>query len=159
MKTDKERKFENIVKEHKTTIYTVCYMFSKDNEQVQDLFQEVLIRIWQGIDSFDNKANIKTWIYRISLNTCISMQRKKRIKTLSLDMDINIFEDDDEDSKQIRMLYDRINLLQPFDKAIVLLWLENQSYEDISLIMGISVKNVSVRLLRIKEKLKTISND
>lgn len=159
MKTDKERKFENIVKEHKTTIYTVCYMFSKDNEQVQDLFQEALIRIWQGIDSFDNKANIKTWIYRISLNTCISMQRKKRIKTLPLDMDINIFEDDDEDSKQIRMLYDRINLLQSFDKAIVLLWLENQSYEDISLIMGISVKNVSVRLLRIKEKLKTISND
>ncbi|MBQ9312438.1 MAG: sigma-70 family RNA polymerase sigma factor [Bacteroidales bacterium] len=159
MKTDKERKFENIVKKHKTTIYTVCYMFSKDNEQVQDLFQEVLIRIWQGIDSFDNKANIKTWIYRISLNTCISLQRKKRKKTLPLDMDINIFEDDDEDSKQIRTLYDRINLLQPFDKAIVLLWLENQSYEDISLIMGISVKNVSVRLLRIKEKLKTISND
>lgn len=69
-------------------------------------------------------------------------------------MDINLFEDKDEDSRQIRQLYDRIHRLKPFDRAIVLLWLENMSYKEIGAIVGISTKNVSVRLYRIKEELK-----
>ncbi|CCZ71304.1 sigma-70 region 2 [Bacteroides sp. CAG:702] len=73
-------------------------------------------------------------------------------------MDINLFEDKDEDARQIRRLYDRIHRLKPFDRAIVLLWLENISYEEIGEIVGISAKNVSVRLYRIKEELKKMSN-
>ena len=74
-------------------------------------------------------------------------------------MDINLYEDTDEDSRQIQMLYSRINRLKPFDRAIVLLWLDNLSYDEIAAIVGISVKNVSVRLVRIKEELKRMSNN
>jgi RNA polymerase sigma-70 factor (ECF subfamily) len=73
-------------------------------------------------------------------------------------MDINLYEDTDEDSRQIQMLYNRINRLKPFDRAIILLWLDNLPYDEIAAIVGITVKNVSVRLVRIKEELKQMSN-
>ena len=73
-----EQEFSKLVRENKQTIYTVCYMFSKDADEVADLFQEVLIKIWNGINSFDNKSSITTWIYRIALNTCISIDQKKK---------------------------------------------------------------------------------
>ena len=156
----KEQKFSKIVEEYKRTIYTVCYMFSKDEDEVNDLFQEILIRLWNGFDSFEGKSDIRTWIYRVALNTCISLDRKKRRSaTVQLTMDINLFEDRDEDTKQVDMLHKRISKLQPFDRAIVLLWLENLSYEEIGQIVGITAKNVSIRLFRIREQLKKMSND
>ena len=96
----------------------------------------------------------------MSLNTCISMDRKKRRQaTVPLTMDINLFEDRDEDTRQVDMLHKRISRLKPFDRAIVLLWLEELSYEEIGQIVGITAKNVGVRLFRIKEELKKMSND
>lgn len=151
--------FAQMIREHKSTIYTVCFMFSKDSDEVSDLFQEVLINLWKGYTSFQNRSSVDTWIWKVSFNTCISYERKKQKRTtLPLTMDINLFEDKDEDSRQIRQLYDRIHRLKPFDRAIVLLWLENMSYEEIGAIVGISTKNVSVRLYRIKEELKKMSN-
>lgn len=151
--------FAQIVKEHKNTIYTVCFMFSKDSEEVNDLFQETLLNLWKGLPAFQGKSNLSTWIWRVCFNTCISSERKKKkYTTVPLPADLNLFEEKDEDSRQIRMLYDRIHRLSPFDRAIVLLWLENMSYEEIASIVGISAKNVSVRLFRIKEKLKKMSN-
>lgn len=154
-----ELEFAQMVKEHKSTIYTVCYMFSKDEDEVADLFQDILINLWNGFSKFRGESGVNTWIYRVSLNTCISAERKKKRKgeTVPLTMDVNLFDDGDEDLKQIRMLQKRISALGPFDRAIVLLWLENLSYEEIASIVGISVKNVSVRLFRIKEQLKKMS--
>ena len=158
--TDTERQFAKTVREHKSTIYTVCYMFSKDDDEVNDLFQEVLINLWKGYESFGHRSDIRTWIYRVAFNTCISMDRKKRRSgTVRLAMDINLFEDRDEDTRQVDLLHKRIQRLQPFDRAIVLLWLEDLSYEEIGQIVGISTKNVSVRLFRIREQLKNMSND
>ena len=153
-----EQAFTKLVHEHKRTIYSVCYMFSADEEEVADLFQEVLINLWKGLQNFRGESDVRTWLYRISLNTCISCDRKKRKrKTIPLSMDINPFTDSDEDSRQIQQLNRRISQLGPFDRAIILLWLENMSYEEIGEIVGISTKNVSVRLFRIKEKLKKTS--
>ena len=154
-----QTEFAQIVKENKSTIYTVCYMFSKDTDEVNDLFQEVLVNLWKGMSSFKGQSDIRTWIYRIALNTCISMDRKKKITTIPLSMDANLFQDQDEDTKQVKLLHNRISKLQPFDKAIVLLWLENISYDEIGEIVGISTKNVASRLFRIKEKLRSMSND
>ncbi len=157
--TTLEKQFAQTVAEHKSTIYTVCYMFSKDVDEVNDLFQEVLVNLWKGFEGFQHRSDIKSWIYRVSLNTCISLERKKRRSPVErLNMDINLFEDKDEDTRQVDRLHQRISKLQPFDRAIVLLWLENLSYEEIGLIVGISAKNVSVRLYRIKEQLKNMSN-
>lgn len=156
---EQERHFADMVKQNRGTIYTVCYMFSQDADEVSDLFQEVMIKLWQGFDSFEGRSDIKTWIYRVSLNTCISIDRKKRRRqTLPLQMDINLFKDRDEDTLQVSLLHRRIGKLRPFDRAIVLLWLENLSYEEIGQIVGITAKNVSVRLFRIKEELKQIKD-
>ena len=156
-----ENEFAQIVREHKGTIYTVCYMFSENQEQVNDLFQEILINLWKGFTAFRGECNVRTWVYRVSLNTCISFERKKkhRIETVPLETSFNLFQDTDEDSRQIRMLRSRIGKLGAFDRAIVLLWLENLSYDEIGAIVGITPKNVSVRLYRIKEKLKEMSNN
>ncbi|MBQ2121494.1 MAG: sigma-70 family RNA polymerase sigma factor [Bacteroidaceae bacterium] len=158
MKTT-EIAFEEMLREHKNTIYTVCYMFSKDREEVNDLFQEVVINIWKGMPSFKGESNVKTWIWRISFNTCISLGRKKkRAEKVPLSMAIDLFNDGNEETRQIKQLYERIHRLQPFDRAIVLLWLEGLPYDEIGAIVGISTKNVSVRLYRIKEELKSMSN-
>lgn len=153
-----ETQFGKLVKEHKSTIYSVCYMFSNDPDEVNDLFQESLINVWQGLSAFKGKSSPKTWIWRITLNTCISWERKKKLKTVPLSMDINLFEDKDVNTKQVNMLKQRIGLLRPFDRAIVLLWLENMSYEEIAAIVGITIKQVSVRLFRFKEQLKQQPN-
>ena len=155
-----ELEFAQIVKEHKGTIYTVCYMFSKDEAEVSDLFQDILVNLWKGFPKFRGESSAGTWIYRVSLNTCLSAERKKKRKaeTIPLTMDINLFEDSDEDTRQVRMLRERIGRLGPFDRAIVLLWLENMSYDEIGSIVGITAKNVSVRLFRIKEQLKKMSD-
>lgn len=157
--TDKEARFRRIIHENKDTSYAVCYMFSKDADEVDDLFQDVLINLWKGLDSFGGRSSVRTWIYRIALNKCISGQRKrKRQHSVPLTMDINLFEDGDDDTLQVKMLYERINSLGLYDRALILLWLDNMSYEEIGAVMGISEKNVSVRLVRIKEKLKNIND-
>lgn len=156
----KQKRFEQMVNQNKGTIYTVCYMFSKDSDEVADLFQETLINLWKGMPEKDEISNIKGWIYRVSLNTCISLNRKKKSRpTVPLTMDIDLFESKGEKELQVEMLHKRITRLQPFDRAIVLLWLEDISYEEIGLILGITAKNVSVRLTRIREKLKQMSNE
>src|SRR5574344_47696 len=154
-----EAYFSKIIKENKSTIFTVCYMFSNDKEEVNDLFQNILINIWQGLSKFEGRSNMKTWIYRISLNSCISSSRKKkRDDTIPLSMDIDLIDkSNDESNKQIELLDKRIRKLQPFDRAIVLLWLENMPYEEIGQIIGISTRNVTVRMFRIREQLKNMS--
>ncbi len=136
----------------------VCYMFSKDKAEVEDLYQEVLINLWKAFPQFEGRSTVRTWVWRVALNTCVSIDRKKsrRKDTLPLKMDIDLYNDTDSDTRQIKMLHDRINRLGVFDRAIILLWLENMSYEEIGAIVGISEKNVSVRLVRIREQLKTM---
>ena len=152
---ENEQQFTDIVRRNRSTIYTVCYMFSKDNDEVADMFQEVLIRLWNGQESFDGRSDIKTWIYRVALNTCITIdKRKKRNHKTQLSMDIDYFNSREVKSEQAQFLHRRISRLQPLDRAIVLLWLEDISYDEIAAIIGITAKNVSVRLVRIREQLK-----
>ena len=154
-----EREFTQLVHEQKSTIYTVCYMFARDKDEAADLFQDVLINLWKGIGKFRNDSEISTWVYRVSLNTCISADRKKRkMPTTRLDMNIDLFDDDDTDSRQIQVLRQRIQRLQPLDRAIVLLWLESLSYQELADIIGLTPKNISVRLTRIRLQLKQMKD-
>ena len=156
----KEQQFTNIIKEHERTIYTVCYMFSSDSDEVNDLYQDILVRLWQGFDAFEGKSDIRTWIYRVSLNYCInfSNRQKKQRERLNLDTDFLSEGRSMEKNLQIKQLYKRINTLGLVDRSVVLLWLEGLSYEEIGAILGISVKNVSFKLVRIKEQLIKMSN-
>lgn len=155
-----EEFFNQLVRENKSTIYTVCYMFSQDEDEVNDLFQETLINIWKGIDGFREESKVSTWIYRVALNTCLLQERKKKkeVQRVPLKMDVNFFEDNDANATQVRQLHQRIGQLGLVDRAIVMLWLEGMSYEEIGSVMGISAQNVGVKLFRIKEQLKKMNN-
>ncbi|MGM9773983.1 MAG: RNA polymerase sigma factor [Candidatus Egerieousia sp.] len=153
--------FISIILENKSTIYTVCYMFSKDKDEIEDLFQEILLRLWKGFESFTGKSNVKTWIYRVSLNSCLDNKKKNRrsVDRIPLNVDIDLFEDIDKKALQIKQLYARINKLGLLDRGIILLWLEGLSYDEIAEIVGLSIKSVSWRLVQIKNKLKNQPND
>ncbi len=135
-------------------------MFSKDNDEVQDLFQDILTNLWTGFDSFRGEAQQKSWVWRVALNTCISVERRKKNRpgAAQLSMDIDLYADDDNDILQVQALHKRINSLGLVDRAIILLWLEDMSYEEIGAIMGITARNVGVKLFRIKERLKQMKD-
>ena len=156
-----ELEFTKMVQEYRKTIYTVCYFFSDNPTDVDDLFQEVLVNLWKGYPKFRGESGVKTWVWRVSLNTCCAISRgeKRRIPTVPLGIDKDILCDHDESSAQIKMLYDRINKLELFDRAIILLWLESMSYDEIAAIVGLTTSAVTSRLFRIKEQLKSMSNN
>lgn len=131
-------------------------MFSNDEDEVSDLFQETLINLWKGYESFRHESKLSTWIYRVAMNTCISADRKKRRQgtKVPLSMDIDLYNDEDHETKQVRQLHERIQRLDLIDRALVMMWLEGMNYDEIADVIGISVKNVGVKLVRIKEKLK-----
>ena len=155
MKNVKEKQFEELVKQYKRTIYSVCYMFSRDNEEINDLFQEILVRLWLGFDQFEQRSSVNTWVYRIALNTAINSDKraKRRPQTVPLSTDIDPYDPQDSSFEQVRQLYALINQLDVMDRGLVLLWLEGIGYDEIAAIMGITVANVGIKLHRIKEKL------
>lgn len=155
MKNVKEKQFEELVKQYKRTIYSVCYMFSRDKEEINDLFQEILVRLWLGFDQFEQRSSVSTWVYRIALNTAINSDKraKRRPQTVPLSTDIDPYDPQDSSFEQIRQLYALINQLDVMDRGLVLLWLEGIGYDEIAAIMGITVANVGIKLHRIKEKL------
>lgn len=154
----KERDFERLVDEQRQTIYSVCYLFATDRQQADDLAQEVLLRLWQGFDSFEGRSSAKTWVYRVALNTCVTLDKRRRHRpdSMPLTVDIDLFTDE-ETCPAASRLHKRIAQLHPFDRALILLWLEDLPYDEIATILGITVDNVSVRLVRIREKLKSIN--
>lgn len=161
---EKEREFTLLVKRLKGAITSVCMMYADERTPVDDLVQESLINIWQGFDSFQGRSDIKTWVLRVCINTCITMDRKRksRPQTNSIDEACrNLFSENTDESiheSRLKELYRRIQCLGVFDRAIILLWIEGMSYDEIGNIVGISAKNVSVKLVRIRETLKKMSS-
>lgn len=157
----KENEFTDLVKQYKSTIYTVCAMFADCDEDTNDLVQEALINMWRGFA--DLQEVTKAWVWRVTMNSCITIDRKrKKHKSecpLTTVHENVLSEQGRKANPQVKMLYDRIHSLNPFDRAIVLLWLEGMSYEEIGQIIGITTKNVSVKLFRIKEQLKNQNNN
>lgn len=156
-----EFEFTKMVREYRKSIYSICYFFSENPTDVEDLFQEVLVNLWKGFPKFRGDSSLKTWIWRISLNSCCSLQRRnsRNVPTIPLAIDKDLFSESDQEGRQVKMLYDRINKLEVFDRAIILLWLESMSYDEIAAIVGITTASVTSRLFRIKEQLKSMSNN
>lgn len=153
--TQLEREFEEIIKEYGGIITKICYYFSDNADDFKDLRQEVMYYIWKGLHNFRREAKISTWIYRICYNTCISFQRKERkINTVSTDSILN-FPDDTSSSKleQFETLHSLIRRLSYQERVIILLWLDDLSYEEISSLTGLNRNTVATKLKRIKEKL------
>ena len=159
--TEQEERFTKLVREYKNTVYTVCMMFAESPDETDDLVQEALINLWRGFKTADDVC--KSWVWRVTMNSCITIDRKKKRKNstecpLTADMESVMNSDETNRNANVRLLYDRIHQLNPFDRAIVMLWLDGMPYDEIGEIMGITTKNVSVRLIRIKEQLKKMNN-
>lgn len=124
--------------EYERVIYKVCYLYTTPNATLNDLYQDVVLNLWRAYPKFRRECKVSTWIYRIALNTCISFIRKEKnipeIVTLSQDSDR--MEESDETQAMLKQLYRMINRLGPLEKSIILLYLEEKSYEEIAEITG-----------------------
>ena len=157
---DKEKEFLAVTDKYKEVIAKVCYLYSSAWASSDDLYQEVLINLWQGLESFRGEAKMSTWIYRTAINTCITWHRRNaRYTPQGTDrLDDMLFEpvepgDSGTTMEEYRELYRLISQLGPVDKALITLWLDERPYDEIAHITGLSQANVAVRLHRAKEKL------
>lgn len=155
-----EKEFINLIERHSRLIYKICYMYASDKDELNDLYQEIVINLWRSHDLFRGDAKYSTWIYRIGLNTCVSYIRQKTRKPLfvPLNVDLENIAQQENNLEELKELYRLINRLSKIEKAIVLLCLEEKTYDEIGEIVGITRGNVGVRLNRIKTKLKEMSN-
>jgi len=159
----KEETFKSLISEYQDTIYRLCYSYVEDKEMRKDLYQNILIRIWKGLDSFKQHSSITTWVYRVAVNTSLDFLRQEFNRNETLN-NININDIEIEDSSQnpekkliiaekIKYIYHCIGKMNFIDITIIFLYLEDLSYREIAEIVGISEKNVSVKLYRLKNKL------
>ncbi len=153
---DKEARFMAIVNDNRSLLYKVCHMYASDKEHFRDLYQEVLANIWEGIGGFRGEAAVSTWIYRIAINTCVTFFRHHNRHDSSktyLDMAYDIEDDNGERNERLREMYRLISRLDKIDKAIILMWLDERSYDEIAEVTGFTRNNVATRLHRIKQRL------
>jgi len=161
MSKEQEKLFLKIIAEHIGIIHKVCNVYCNNQEEKRDMMQEITFQLWKAFPSFREQSKFTTWMYRIALNTAITNIRKSKrhplIEALT-DQHQEVVDREDIPSldEDINMLFKAIVKLNEIDKAIILLYLEKKSYAEIGEITGLSEKNVSVKLVRIKAKLKKI---
>ena len=142
-------------------IIKICRAYSNSQEDFEDYYQEVCLQIWRSKDNFNDSSKWSTWIYRLSLNVCMTLRKKENkrsqpiLETATLpeiaNQEIFSFQDD-----ELKQLYSAIVQLSELDRAIIILYLEEKSYKEIAEIIGSNTNNVGVRIARIKTKLKTL---
>jgi RNA polymerase sigma-70 factor (ECF subfamily) len=157
LRTELEKEFMDHIIQNEDMIHKICNIYSSSYVERQDLKQEIIYQLWRSFPSFRGRSRLQTWMYRVSLNTAIYFNKKKNPVTVDLS---NIEVEEDESwmvlEEKLRKLYMAIRTLNQIDRAIIFLYLEKHSYEQIGEVTGISSKNVSVRIVRIKEKLRQI---
>ncbi len=154
-----EKEFISTIKQNEAIIYRISSFYANKSQSIADLYQEIVLNLWQAYPSFRGDSKISTWIYRISLNTCISFLRSTKSRPILLNEEITFDVPEDADrTEDIEELYRLIEKLSEIEKALILLYLEEKSYREIAEITGISVTNVATKLSRIKEKLKNMLN-
>lgn len=159
MNDKKNRQFQELIESHKGILYKVARTYCQNTEDRQDLIQEIRIQIWHSLDKYNSDYKESTWLYRISINTAISFYRKDKNRnqtSVKLEDKLQQPEElyDKEKEDKLNLLEQFIYELNEFDKAIMLLYLEEKSYEEISTILGVSKSNIGTKIGRIKDKLK-----
>lgn len=155
---DIEKNFMDMIRSNERIIYKVVSFYADIDQSASDLYQEVVLNLWKAYPSFRGDSKVSTWIYRISLNTCITFFRRSKRSISYTDLVIDVSDIPDEDDN-IKELYRLINKLGKIEKALVLLYLDEKPYKEIADITGLTVTNVATRLNRIKDKLKKMSNE
>ncbi len=152
-----EKEFISLLNQHQKIVYKVCNLYMDRHSEREDLFQEITLQAWKAYGNFRGDAKFSTWLYRVALNTAITFFRKDKNRPIIYSTDIvpeqpeDIFDPIEE---QVKAMYTAIGDLSKIDKAIVMLYLEDYSYNEIGDMMGITANNVAVKMNRIKVKLK-----
>jgi len=158
-----EHKFISEFQENQNIIHKVCRIYTNNQEAHNDLFQEITIQLWKAYPKFRGESKLSTWMYRIGLNTAITLYRKSKrsIKTQDFDSVLHRIKStdyDDTEEEQLKLMYKAIHQLSDIDKALIFLYLEDKNYKEISATIGISEVNARVKMNRIKTRLRTILN-
>jgi RNA polymerase sigma factor (sigma-70 family) len=158
-----EKKFLSDFEKDQNIVHKVCRIYTTNQDQHNDLFQEIAIQVWKNYSKFRGEAKFSTWMYRVALNTAISLYRKssRSIKTQDFsDVSFKIKSVDYDDTKdqQLKALYDGIRELSDIEKALIFLYLEDKPYKEIAITLGITEVNARVKMNRAKDKLKKSLN-
>ncbi|WP_298369916.1 sigma-70 family RNA polymerase sigma factor [uncultured Lutibacter sp.] len=163
MNKELEHKFISEFQQHQNIIHKVCRIYTNNQDAHNDLFQEITIQLWKAYPKFRGDSKLSTWMYRIGLNTAITLYRKstRTVKTQDFDTvlhKIQSSEYDNTEEEQLKLMYKAIHQLSDIDKGLIFLYLEDKNYKEISETLGISEVNARVKMNRIKTRLKTILN-
>lgn len=153
-----EDKFIEMIKQNEGVIYKITTIYARNGEDQKDLYQEIVAQLWTAFEKFRGEAKVSTWIYRIAINTAITRLRKEtKRNSISIDQAVLAYTQNSDPvwEDKIKLLYHHIGLLNDLEKGIILLFLEDKSYEEIATITGLSPSNVGTRLSRIRQKLRT----
>ena len=158
-----EHNFVTELERNQNIVHKVCRIYTNDQDSHNDLFQEITIQLWKAYPKFRGDSNLSTWMYRVALNTAITLYRKSKRRIKTQDYDNVIFkikssEYDDTEERQLALMYKAVKQLNDIEKALVFLYLEDKDYAEISETLGISEVNARVKMNRIKTKLRTILN-
>ena len=156
---EKEALFFKIFRDNKDRLYRLCLGYLKNADEVQDLFQEVMLNIWRGLEGFRAESKVSTWVYRIAVNTSLLYLKKvNRIKKMTEDIEMEMIVDETSVEPEMKNKVDQLRLciasLKKQERLIITLLLEGMSYEEISEITGITVNYVGVKINRIKKELE-----
>ncbi|HEY9170383.1 MAG TPA: RNA polymerase sigma factor [Lutibacter sp.] len=163
MTKELEHKFIVEFEQNQNIIHKVCRIYTSNQDAHNDLFQEIAIQLWRAYPKFRGESKLSTWMYRIGLNTAITLYRKSKRSVVTQDFDSVLYKIestsyDDTEEEQLKLMYNAIHQLNDIDKALIFLYLEDVNYKEIAETMGISEVNARVRMNRIKTRLKTILN-
>lgn len=158
-----EQNFVALLKQNQNIVHKICRLYTSNEEEHNDLFQEITIQLWKAFPKFRNESKFSTWAYRVALNTAITLYRKssKQIKTNTFESERIFVKQEEynfEEEEQILLLYKAVQQLNDIDKALVFLYLEDKDYQEIADTLGITEVNARVKMNRIKGKLKKILN-
>ena len=147
-----------MIENNQAIIHKITMVYANSKVDREDLFQEICLQLWKAYPNFREEAKFSTWMYRVALNTAISTVRKEKNKVAfePLRETDRISDEKTDETEKVKLLYRAISGLNSIDKAMILLWLDEKSYDEIAAIMGTSKSNVSVKLVRIKRKLEEL---
>ncbi|MEW7278364.1 RNA polymerase sigma factor [Aquimarina sp. 2201CG1-2-11] len=163
MNKELEHSFVSNLEQNQNIVHKICRIYTSDPDSHNDLFQEITIQLWKAYPKFRGDSKFSTWMYRVALNTAITLYRKSKrsINTTNIetfDYRIKVEEYDDEIEQQLRLMYEAVKKLNDIEKALVFLYLEDRPYHEIAQTMGISEVNARVKMNRVKTKLRKILN-
>ena len=163
MNKELEHQFVTELQNNQNIVHKVCSLYTNNRDAHNDLFQEITIQLWKAYPKFRGDAKFSTWMYRVALNTAITLYRKSKKRVRTQDYDAVIFkikadEYDDTEEKQLKLMYNAIKQLGDIEKALVFLYLEDKNYSEIAETLGITEVNARVKMNRVKNKLRTILN-